>query len=320
MTGAPRSPAHLPFALVVNPASALGRGPRVAAKVGRALRAAGVTWVTISASSAAESQRQLAQEIAGGLRGLILVGGDGLISTVLQVPTARKLPIGIVPAGSGNDFARQFDLPRHPATAVTGLLAAEVRPRRVDLGRVTFHGADGSPREHWFAGGLSIGFDAAINRRANALRLPIGPLRYAYGLIAEILALRTRTFRISQQTPRTQTPHTQQTADRSYTGLLATVMNIRTLGGGIPISPLSRTDDGRLELVEVSHARKLRLFSVLGLLARGQHTTLPEVRITSVESVCIDAGDEIAFADGDEVGVGPFHVQSMPGALTVLAA
>lgn len=113
-------------------------------------------------------------------------------------------------------------------------------------------------------------------------------------------------------------PHGSR-SDRYYTGLIATVMNIRTLGGGIPISPSSRVDDGLLELVEVSHASKLRIVSVLGLLAQGRHENLPEVTVTRVSAVRIEAGGEVAFADGDEVGTGPFDVRVVPGALTVLA-
>lgn len=316
-----REHASLPFALVINPHSALGRGPRVAARVGKALQVAGVTWVTISASSAEECQRQVAHEAAGGLRGLILVGGDGLVSSVLQVAAARALPIGLVPAGSGNDFARQFDLPTNPRRAVSALLAAESKPNRVDLGLVTLPGTGDahtpSAREQWFAGGLSIGVDAAINRRANDLRLPIGPLRYVIGLLAEVLMLRTRRFVISQLVPDPTQPGTATTQE--YAGLIATVMNIRTLGGGIPISPNSRVDDGRLELVQITQPAKGKLLAVLGKLARGQHISLPEVTITPVESVRIDAGDEIAFADGDAVGTGPFQVQVQPGALTLLA-
>lgn len=296
-----------PFALVVNPSSALGRGARVAVRVKRALRKAGVASVIISSPSVARCQVEVAQAAAEGVRGLILVGGDGLISTVLQVSAARGLPMALVPAGSGNDFARQFDLPRNPGRAVHALLHAA--PRRVDLGVVHYRGPSGDPREKWFAGGLSLGFDAAINRRANALRLPIGPLHYVAGLFAEIMALQMREFSVSRA---------GETSHHHYTGLLATVMNIRTLGGGIPISPRSRPDDGLLELVEVAHVGKFRLLSVLGLLARGRHEALPEVTITSVQSVSIEAGTEIAFADGDEVGAGPFEVRVAPGALTLL--
>ncbi|UOQ60001.1 diacylglycerol kinase [Leucobacter rhizosphaerae] len=294
---------QLPIGLVVNPASALGRGRRVAQRVRRALDALGVPSVVIAAASAAECQEAVRSAVAAGLRALILVGGDGLVGTVLQVDAARELPIGIVPAGSGNDFARQFRLSRDPDRAVARILAAEVRPREVDLGVVETPGG-----ERWFAGGLSVGFDAAINRRANAIRLPLGPLRYQIALVTELLRLQPRHFTVSWPG-----------AHRPFRGLLATTMNIRTLGGGIPIAPRAEVDDGRFDLVLVDECSRLRVFSVLGHLVRGRHERLPEVAIVRTAVVRIEAGDEVAYADGERVGTGPFEVRLEAGALRLLA-
>lgn len=293
-----------PFGVVVNPTSALGRGARVARAVMAALEAAGAPAIEISGADAAECRARIIDACARGLRGLVLVGGDGLIGLTIQIAEARALPIGIVPAGSGNDFARQFSLSGSPVDAIARILSSEQAPQPVDLGVVQ---QPGSP-EHWFAGGLSIGFDAAINRRANSIRLPLGPLRYHLALLAELALLRSRQFTVTSG-DRTHT----------FTGLLATVMNTRAIGGGIPLAPRASVQDGWLDLVEVTHGSKARVLSVLGLLARGKHEPLPEVTITRVERVRIDAGDEVAFSDGEMVGRGPFEVRIAPGALILLA-
>ena len=181
-------------------------------------------------------------------------------------------------------------------------------PRGEDPGRGDRGDADPPVREHWFAGGLSVGFDAAINRRANALRLPLGPLRYHLSLLAELATLRSRPFAV-----------TIAGEEHRFTGLLATVMNTRAIGGGIPLAPRASTDDGMLDLVEVAHGTRLRILSLLGVLARGRHERLPEVRITRARRVRIEAEDEIAYADGERVGRGPFSVRVAPGALSLLA-
>ena len=299
-----------PFGLVVNPASALGRGLRVAAKVERELERAGVPAILLTGRDADSGALAVTEAARRGLRGLILVGGDGLLGNVLQIPEARALPIGLVPAGSGNDFARAFDLPRDPRRAIRRMLEAEGSPRPVDLGVVEY--ADphrpGGRATRWFAGGLSIGFDAAINRRANELRLPLGPFRYQLGLLAEIATLRARPFTVSRGG-----------RERRFDGLLTTAMNIRTLGGGIPLAPQARTDDGLLDLVEVDAPSRLRVLSVLGVLARGRHGRLPEVRFSRVEAARIEAPGEIAYADGDRVGEGPFEVRAARAAIRLLA-
>lgn len=306
-TGAER---EAPFGVVVNPRSARGRGLKVARRVLAALDAAGVPVVRISGRGAAECQERVAAVCEQGVRGLILVGGDGLIGLVLQVEAARSVPIGIVPAGSGNDFARQFDLSRLPARAVKRVLAAEAAPQRVDLGVATL--PDG--REHWFGCALNVGFDAAVNRRANAIPLPIGPLSYHVGLLIELAVLRMRRFNVQMDAGGSGT-----SAEHTFDGLLTTVMNTRCIGGGIPLAPRASAHDGKLDLVEVSRGSKLRILSVLGVLARGKHEPLPEVTITHVDRVRIDAGDEVAYSDGEPVGTGPFEVRIEPAALTLLA-
>lgn len=308
-------PTDAPFGVVINPRSARGRGARSARKALKAIRDAGHDAIVISGRDAAHCQTLVRDACAiGKLRGLILIGGDGLIGLVLQVPEARATPIGVVPAGSGNDFARQFSLSSNPSKAIARIVAAEASPRAVDLGVVSLPGTGNGTGtgtgtdEHWFAGGLSVGFDAAINRRANAIALPIGPFRYYFALLAELAVLKPRNFTVSFGDQK-----------RSFSGLLATVMNTRTIGGGIPLAPGATTDDGKLNLVEVSNGTKLRIFSVLGLLARGKHEPLPEVTITPLERVRIEAGDEIAYSDGELVGRGPFEVWIAPAALTLLA-
>ncbi|MGO3147968.1 MAG: diacylglycerol/lipid kinase family protein [Leucobacter sp.] len=296
---------YAPFGVVVNPRSARGRGARTARKVLQALDARGVGARVITGRDAADCSEQLREAcVRGDLRGLILVGGDGLIGLVIQLAEARALPIGIVPAGSGNDFARQFALSHSPTKAVTRILSATHHPQSVDLGVSTLPGN----REHWFAGALNVGFDAAINRRANAIALPIGPLRYQIALLAELMFLKSRPFSVRTHA-----------TEHSYTGLLTTVMNTRTIGGGIPLAPSASVHDGELNLVEVTHAGKRRVLSVLGRLARGTHESLPEVTITPITRIRIEAGDEVAYSDGERVGTGPFDVRVAPGALTLLA-
>lgn len=309
-----------PFGVVVNPTSARGRGARSARRVLEAFKRAGVPAVEISGRDAAECRERIAAACGAGLRGLVLVGGDGLVGLAIQLPEARALPIGVVPAGSGNDFARQFSLSPRADVAVARILGAEANPLPVDLGVASLPGevagaagtTGAADREHWFACAIGVGFDASVNRRANAIRLPIGPLRYHLALLAELAVMKMRDFSV-ELGPAADSIH------REFSGILTTVMNTRAIGGGIPLAPRASVHDGLLDVVEVSHGTKLRILSVLGLLARGRHEALPEVTITRADRVRIDAGDEVAYSDGERVGTGPFEIRVAPGALALLA-
>lgn len=296
--------ASLPLGVVVNPHSALGRGRRAGRRVAEHLARHGVPVTVLSGSDAAECAEAI-RLAAPNVRGFLLVGGDGLLSMFLQIPEARVMPFAIVPAGSGNDFAREFGVPRHqPVKALRRALRGEAHPRKVDALLVS--GADGV--ERWVGCGFSLGFDAHINRRANSIRLQLGPLRYQLALIAEVIAGQSSTFDLTIDGVR-----------RSYPGLLTTVMNTRTLGGGIPITPGADPMDGKLDVISVDQVTRKRLFSVLGMLARGTHPRLPEVHIVRGRSITLAADGEQGYADGELVGQGPFTIRVAPGALTVWA-
>lgn len=298
------TPAQLPLGVVVNPHSALGRGRRAGRRVAELLASRGLPVTVLSGGDQAGCALAI-RRAAPNVRGFLLVGGDGLLSTFLQIPEARQKPFAIVPAGSGNDFAREFGVPRHqPGKALRRALHAEARPRRVDA--LVVGTPDGV--ERWVGCGFSLGFDARINRRANAIRLPIGPLRYQVALLAEVLAGGSRTFELKLDGETRHSP-----------GLLTTVMNTRTLGGGIPITPGADPEDGQLDVISVTEVSRRRLLSVLGLLARGKHPGLPEVTIERGRRVRLASPGEIGYADGERVGEGPFDIRVAEGALTVWA-
>ena len=123
-----------------------------------------------------------AGELRRGISALLVVGGDGMVHLAVNALAGTQVPLGIVPTGTGNDFARLFNLPAEPRTAVGHFLQSLEQPHRVDLGRVTR--ADGT--KCWFAGVLSAGFDAAVNDRANRWRFPRGRLRYPLAMLREL--------------------------------------------------------------------------------------------------------------------------------------
>ena len=296
------TPPQLPLGVVVNPHSALGRGRRAGRRIAELLASRGLPVTVLSGGDQAECALAISRA-APNVRGFLLVGGDGLLSMFLQLPEAREKPFAIIPAGSGNDFAREFGVPRHqPAKALKRALQAEARPRHVDALIVT--AANGG--ERWVGCGFSLGFDARINRRANAIRLPIGPLRYQVALLAEVLAGGSRTFDLELDGTTLR-----------YPGLLTTVMNTRTLGGGIPVIPNADPEDGQLDVISVEQVTRRRLLSVLGLLAQGKHPGLPEVTIERGLRLRLASPGEIGYADGERVGEGPFDIRVAAGALTV---
>lgn len=288
--------------VVVNPAAALGRGRREGRRVLGWLGERGLPATLISGDSAESCAAAIAAALPT-LDAALLVGGDGLLSLFLNVPGATAVPFGVIPAGTGNDFARHVGTPlRSPRRALELAVASIGAPRRFDAGLVS-----GPSGERRFAGGLSFGFDAAVNRRANAIRVPLGPLRYQIALVVEALRFRPRSFAL-----------TVDGEPLEFRGMLATVMNIHCLGGGIALAPAARADDGVFDLVTLDAVGPLTFLRVLPTLLTGAHVRRPEVTIRPAHRVSLRGSDVDAYADGEFVCRGPLTVTVLPGELRVL--
>ncbi len=186
-TTASRPPDHVPASrgscsstrpLVV------GEVPAWGVKLVHALRARGDAVRVAIGSNAADAETRASDAVAAGARGLVVVGGDGVAHIGVNVAARAGVPLGIVPAGSGNDLAR--------ALGVDGFTVGR-RSRRITEaeaagGRTVTLGQLDNGR--FFGCVLSTGFDAAVNARANRMGGPGGRARYPVAMLAELGAFR----------------------------------------------------------------------------------------------------------------------------------
>ncbi len=302
MAAMPPEPAGA-IGIVSNPNSGVGNARRIAGRIQQDLEARGLSAVHLNAPSAAACAEGIRRR-RGDLRALLLVGGDGLVSAAINTEEARSLPIGLIPVGTGNDFARHLGVPiDRPLDALAQALATLDRSVSVDLGHITGPGVD-----ILFAGALSFGFDAAVNRRANALHARFRRYKYQVALLLEVFSYGPRDLRIELDG-----------VARDFSGMLATVLNIRSFGGGIRVAPHASIRDGRLDLLTVSRLSRFRFLRLLPTLLTGTHVKRPEVKFRSVTDVTLEAAGVEAYADGEPVGRdGPFRITVKPGAIRVL--
>lgn len=293
-------------ALLVNPAARSGSQTGAASIAAERLRSHGVQTAVVSGGSAAESSSLLRTAIEVGVDGVVVAGGDGTVNLAIQEVAGTGIPLGIVPVGTGNDFAATLGLRELDAVAAADAIAGGVT-RRVDLARVTPD--DGSTV--FFGSVLASGFDSKVNDRANAMRWPRGGSRYNLAILAEFAQLAGIPYDVRFELP-------DGTTERVAGDLvMATVGNGRTYGGGIPICPDADPADGLLDVVLVRPAGRARLLRLLPRVYRGTHSTVPEVRMLRVRSVRLEAPGVTAYADGDPIGALPLSVDVAPGALTV---
>jgi diacylglycerol kinase (ATP) len=286
------------IALLTNPMSGRGKGAKIRERAVARLRDGGLTVRDLQGRDADEALDLARQCVADGVDTLVVCGGDGMVHLAVQAVATTGTPLGIIPAGTGNDVARYFDIPRKdPDAAVDRVITADL-PRTVDLAR------SGS---RYFVTVLAAGFDAVVNERANRMTWPKGQMRYNIATLAEL-----RVFQ--------PLPYTLRLDDRdlSVEAMLVAVGNGASYGGGLRITEGAVLDDGLLDVVIIKRISKPDLVRTYPKLFKGTHIHHPQYEHHLVRSVTVAAPGIVTYADGERFGALPLTVECVPGALTVL--
>jgi diacylglycerol kinase (ATP) len=292
-------------AVLRNPTAGRGKHRHgIAAALGE-LTAAGHILKNLDATTRDEAAEAARRAVADGVDALVVVGGDGTIHLGLQAVAGTAVGFGVVPTGTGNDFARAVGVPIDPAAAGQAIAGAldENRRTSIDLARMTM--ADGHVR--WFGAVLAAGFDALVNERANAMRWPKGRRRYDIAVFAELISMDQRRYRMTLD----QTVLEQQAC-------LVAVGNTPSYGGGLRMCPEADLTDGLLDVIVAGPVSRLTLVRLYPTVFKGTHVRHRAVRSYRARSVTIEADGIVAYADGERVGPLPITVSAEPAALHVL--
>jgi diacylglycerol kinase (ATP) len=284
-------------ALLVNPRAGRGRARGLAAPVRDALTRAGLDVELLAGSSGADSTALAAKAVADGVDAVVALGGDGLVHCAVQALAGTGVPLGIVPAGGGNDLAGTLGLPADPREA--GAVIAAGRTREIDLGR--------TDRGVWWANVLNAGFDSQVVARAERMRRPRGQFRYDLAAYLEIVNVREHPMRI-----------TLDGIAREERVTLVAVGNGPRYGGGMRIAPQADLTDGVFDVVIATAMTRRTLARLKPLVRAGTHVRHPQVTVHRVTEVTLEAPDLPAYADGEAIGVLPVTTTCVRGAIRVL--
>lgn len=299
--------------VITNPTSGSGRGMRLGAETLTALVAAGHEVTDLSHGSWVASL-EAALKVRRHLDALVVVGGDGMVNLGLQICAEKKLPLGIVAAGSGNDLAKTLGLPEHDIPAAVARIEDGLRGdvATIDLGKVTGPSVRSAGKVRYFSAVLSAGLDAAVAAYGSNLKYPRGPLKYKVATMRELTRFRPYGVQL-----------TVDGKQWEQTCTLVAVANSPVFGGGLRISPQSSVLDGTLELVLAEPMSKRDVVKVFGKLMEGTHLNDPRCRVIEAREVTIAHSGQgallpPAFADGELVGADPLHVKIAKKSLRVL--
>ncbi|HUO39844.1 MAG TPA: diacylglycerol kinase [Mycobacterium sp.] len=288
--------------VLTNPASGHGNARHAAERAVVQFQRRGVDVVEIVGTDADHARRLLRDALDRGTDALAVVGGDGVISVALQEIACTDVPLGIVPAGTGNDHAREYGIPTEPEAAAD--VVVDGRVETVDLGRIE---TDSGMRK-WFGTVMAAGFDSLVSDRTNRMRWPHGRMRYNVAMIAELSKLRLLPFRLVLD------GREEITCELT----LAAFGNTRSYGGGMLICPRADHADSLLDITMVQSASRARLLRLFPRVFRGTHVDLDEVSTARARSVRVECPGINAYADGEFAYPLPVEVSAVAGALRIL--
>lgn len=286
------------IAIIANPLAGRGRGKRVAELVTTTLKAKNADFELVYTRFHRDAV-DIASRLKEKHEVIAALGGDGTISEVLEGIWDSKAVLGIIPSGTGNDYARGLQLPLQPLPALEVLLQGTPRPMDV-----------GVEKDKIFGVLASIGFPVSVIAHVNAQRdgWLKGPLAIMASVWKTIKDLEAFDITVHMD---------GQILHRRVVGVLA--MNMPYGGGGLKFAPEARFNDGDLSVVIVKEVTKFELLTTLPKVYSGKHVGHPAIEIIRGRKILIESEPLPKMFDGDLKGDTPLDVQIHPGAARVIA-
>jgi diacylglycerol kinase (ATP) len=269
--------------VVANPKS--GRGRALSKAEGFAAEAARTGFSPIVVSLLGQERmineiHRIVRERRDEIFGIVTVGGDGLLHTLLPTINEFDIPFTVIPSGTGNDFAREIGA--MGKSFHDHLVALENPTHRIDSMKID--GEFGTSRACQV---LSLGFDALVNERANRMQKVKGKAKYVVAMIRELPVFKPIHFQLEVDGE-----------EFSREAMLIAIANGPSYGGGMKILPHAAFDDGVLDILIVKKVSIWELIKVFPRVYTGSHIKHPAVEVMKAKHIKVSAQAK-AFADGE---------------------
>lgn len=308
------------YYFIVNLHGGSGKAQRTWNAVEALLKANGIAYkaVNTEADNGASSLARRILALESGVINLVVVGGDGTINEVLNgiaLEDFDRIRFGVIPTGSGNDFARGAEIPRHnPQKALMRILNAS-GGKRLDLGMVTMPDVN---RRRVFAISSGMGLDAIVGVKASTAplkkllnRLHLGKFTYIIYTVQTLFTLPSGHYKV--------TFDDGEVHEFDKLIFLA-CMNFRAEGGGVPMAPAAKPDDGKLSVCLAAGISNVMAFVKFPLLVAGKHPKLKGFLLKDCAALDIEGENATTVHTDGEFGgkVKRAHFECLRGKLCML--
>lgn len=282
---------------ICNPTAGSGRGEKIGHKILALLDSKRIPCRLLMTQRPGHATELARQARDAEAETVLAIGGDGTAFEVARGLVGSQTPLGVIPAGTGNDFVKTIGVPQDPEKALERVLASE--PQKTDMGEIN---------GEMFLNEIGTGFDVSVlDYAAKAKKYCRGILPYFYGVVQTL-------FRF-HAVPLTYSVDGGDSVTRE--AFVVGVANGRWIGGGIGIAPEAQADDGLLDVVVVDKIPRRKLLSRLVGLMKGRILTFPETHFVRASQVTFSSPSMRVNVDGEILAMPTVQAHIVPGALLV---
>ncbi len=275
------------YSIILNPEAGKGHGRKLLPRVTAAFNERGATYELHQTAGPGDATR-LARTAAGNI--VVAVGGDGTINEVANGLVENPRPLGILPAGSGNDFIKAVKVPKDFAGAVDTLFRGKLAS--IDVGFVSTGGGEGNSGGRHFVNGVGVGFDAAVAAKTAEIRFLTGVPLYLAAVFQTI----------GKYTPPRFSSEIDGKRGESRNFLVA-IGNGPCAGGGFYLTPDAVIDDGLLDVCLIDPVSIPTILRLMPKVMAGKHGKAKQVKFIRCRNIRLDSSDQFyVHADGEIVG------------------
>jgi YegS/Rv2252/BmrU family lipid kinase len=289
----------LKIKFIINPVAGKGRSLKAQKIIVQRLKNLNITFSIQQTTAQGDALKIAGEAAVEGYDTVVAVGGDGTIYEVINAIAKTNIKLGIIPTGTGNDFAKSVGIPENIELALNIILNQSIK--KIDIGCVN---------GKYFINVASIGFDTeVVNGMKHIKRFISGPWAYILSVFKTLISYRDITveFQLDNKLMKKEV-------------LLVAIANGKYYGGGMMIAPNARIDDGYLDICVINKISKLKFIKLFPTIFKGKHISLPEVECFKAKQVKILTNNQIINCDGELIGYTPIAFNISEYKLNLLVA
>ncbi len=286
------------YCIIFNPTAGAGRSLKAMQTVSQILNEKNVKYEVFETQYREHAVSLARNAIGKGYDGIISVGGDGTLLEIAGVLHGTDEALGVIPAGTGNDFRQAIDVPREPADALNIILAG--KKRKVDIGLL------GDDR--YFLNVAGTGFDVEVIKNTEKVRRTFtGGFAYFLGIFLSVFGYKSVSIEVNIN---------GEIIRRRV--LLIAIANGKCYGGGLNVAPQADVADGLFNVMIINQIPNWRILLELPKLQKGQIEKIPGHELFTCSELYISSDEPLRFnLDGEVYGQTPVRLSIVPKSITV---